>query len=389
MVQMKKREYGVILTVLSVVLSLIWLGYTVACWGGWLFISHGNTEMLLEEEGWIARLFDVFPSTFGNEKKTLSIYLHTLPLPLMVYWLTVLLPETLQRGKRKLPSKKNQTILAAAIIGFTALCMLVSTSTIFVGHHVLSFYREEHPLYRILQYYYLYLTPAVLVLALVTWLIPAVVSFFHENSVMDSVKEGTKKALICAAIAFLMICASCLMMTVLGAFNPTAVSLVTSMLTSDASYLISAFSSIIMAPFMEELAFRGGIQHHTAKGMPEGASLLFMALCFGFFHRNIAQFLYTLVFGTVLGLVYARTGKLRYSMLTHALYNLFSVMGYSTMPTSVFGKLTVFPALAKGMFALPPLLAFVLMLVLCFLVVVLIRILGGKRALPWQANAAG
>ena len=381
---MEKREYGASLTALAVVLSLIWLGYIVACWGGWLFISRGNTEMLLEEDDWIARFLDAFPLTFGNEKKSLSIYLHTLPLPLLVYWLTVLLPETLQRGKRKLPSKKNQTSLAAGIIGFTALCMLACTSTIFVGHHVLTFYREEHPLYRILQYYYLYLTPAVLVLALVTWLVPAAISFFRERSaVLDSVKGGTKKALICAAIAFLMICASCLMMTVLGAFNSTAVSRVTSMLTSDAAYPISAFACIVMAPFMEELAFRGGIQHHTAKGMPEGAALLFMALCFGFFHRNIAQFLYTLVFGTVLGLVYARTGKLRYSMLTHALYNLFSVMGYSTMPTSVFGKLTIFPALAKGMFAMPPLLAFVLMLVLCFLVVVLIRILGGKRAFPW------
>lgn len=85
-----KREYGIVMTIIVVVLSLAWLFYIVACWGGWLFVSRGNTGMLLENSGWIAALINGFSNSDYSGQKTLSIYLHTLP-PVLAFILMLVL----------------------------------------------------------------------------------------------------------------------------------------------------------------------------------------------------------------------------------------------------------------------------------------------------------
>ena len=50
------------------------------------------------------------------------------------------------------------------------------------------------------------------------------------------------------------------------------------------------------------------------------------ALLFGAIHTNFSQFFYALFVGIVFGWVYTYSGKLRYSMILHALFNAFGVV---------------------------------------------------------------
>ena len=45
------------------------------------------------------------------------------------------------------------------------------------------------------------------------------------------------------------------------------------------------------------------------------------AVCFGLLHQNFFQFFYALGLGLLMGYLYVRTGKLRYTILLHAIIN--------------------------------------------------------------------
>ncbi len=73
---------------------------------------------------------------------------------------------------------------------------------------------------------------------------------------------------------------------------------------------------VILAPIMEELIFRKQLIDRMA---PYGGKLAVVssALLFGLFHGNFNQFVYASALGLVLGYVYYKTGKLRYSIGLH------------------------------------------------------------------------
>lgn len=116
--------------------------------------------------------------------------------------------------------------------------------------------------------------------------------------------------------------------------------------TGMGSYTIATFiSSCIAAPIVEELTFRGitfqfalravcpewkGNLSKDAYGKLQVSTVQFwmanvlQAVTFGVMHLNITQGVYAFVLGLVLGWVYWRTGKLRYSMGLHAAFNTLS-----------------------------------------------------------------
>ncbi len=73
---------------------------------------------------------------------------------------------------------------------------------------------------------------------------------------------------------------------------------------------------VILAPIMEELIFRKQLIDRMA---PYGGKLAVVcsAMLFGLFHGNFNQFVYASALGLVLGYVYLKTGKLRYSIGLH------------------------------------------------------------------------
>lgn len=77
---------------------------------------------------------------------------------------------------------------------------------------------------------------------------------------------------------------------------------------------------VIIAPVMEEFIFRKTlIDRMHVYG--ERIAIVTSAVMFGLFHGNLSQVLYATTLGLILGYVYLRSGKLRYSIILHMMIN--------------------------------------------------------------------
>lgn len=79
--------------------------------------------------------------------------------------------------------------------------------------------------------------------------------------------------------------------------------------------------SCVLAPFLEEMLFRGVILRSFLNRYPPGRAIIATALLFGIFHLNAYQFVTASLGGLVLGWLYERTRSLWPSIALHALYN--------------------------------------------------------------------
>lgn len=89
---------------------------------------------------------------------------------------------------------------------------------------------------------------------------------------------------------------------------------------TDMSLWLEILCVTVLAPIFEELLFRRAIIDHCIK-YGERPAILFSAVAFALFHGNLFQVFYAFGIGLVFGYVYIRTGKLRYSILLHAIIN--------------------------------------------------------------------
>lgn len=77
---------------------------------------------------------------------------------------------------------------------------------------------------------------------------------------------------------------------------------------------------VILAPLMEELVFRKLLIDRTVR-YGEKLSVLMSGLIFGLIHQNLFQFFYAFALGSLFAYVYIRTGRVRYTVLLHAIVN--------------------------------------------------------------------
>ncbi|MFA5562288.1 MAG: type II CAAX endopeptidase family protein [Eubacteriales bacterium] len=98
--------------------------------------------------------------------------------------------------------------------------------------------------------------------------------------------------------------------------NPVA-----DMLTG-ANLWIAAVVVVVIAPIMEELLFRKLLLDRI-RGIGMWPAMLLSALFFGLFHGNFGQVYYAFGLGLLLAFVYLQTGRVRYTMLLHAIINFF------------------------------------------------------------------
>lgn len=77
---------------------------------------------------------------------------------------------------------------------------------------------------------------------------------------------------------------------------------------------------VIIAPIIEELLFRKML---IDRFHPYGdrIAILMSAVFFGLFHGNFNQFFYATMLGMILGYVYCRTGKIKYTIFMHMIIN--------------------------------------------------------------------
>ncbi len=102
----------------------------------------------------------------------------------------------------------------------------------------------------------------------------------------------------------------------------------------------------LVAPFVEEMLYRGIILRSFLRQYPAGTAIAHSAAVFGLAHLNVYQFVVALIFGLVAGKLYERTRSLLPGILLHVFYNTAVVISTMNLPTDE-KNLTVFdmPAL--------------------------------------------
>jgi hypothetical protein len=106
-----------------------------------------------------------------------------------------------------------------------------------------------------------------------------------------------------------------------------------------AGFVVVALATVILAPFMEELFFRGLLFRALnrlftpdASATPRGRTVAVVAavvvdgLLFGLAHGEWVQFAGLALFGVVLAAISYRTGRLGMNMVSHASFNLVAVL---------------------------------------------------------------
>lgn len=86
--------------------------------------------------------------------------------------------------------------------------------------------------------------------------------------------------------------------------------------------VVSLLATVIMAPILEEVVFRGLIYGRLKKGMPAVVAALISAFAFGLMHGTIIWMMYAFVLGIVLVVVFERFHSLLANILLHFAFNL-------------------------------------------------------------------
>lgn len=91
---------------------------------------------------------------------------------------------------------------------------------------------------------------------------------------------------------------------------------------SDEITIIMFIYSVFLAPWSEELIFRGVTMRVARRAFPFWIANIIQALLFGAFHMNMLQGCYAFALGLILGYVCERGGSIYYSIFFHFLFNL-------------------------------------------------------------------
>lgn len=347
----------------------VWLSFVIYCW------NHNSFS--LPDVPWAERLIHGLTGSTGS----LKIYLCQSGFVLLAFYLTVLVPDLLHRfapeNRRLRPVVRA---VSAALLLFGALCSFAGCLTPNLAPIRWLKSVLGSGFLQLLRVINLWLIPVALCLTVVTWFLPAAIQFLtaRMRAKTLTLKSFGRSAVfygLLAVLAFLITCTSAVLLSILKPFSPDAVSFVHSFVTANATWSTLFFVSVVMAPLMEEAVFRGLIQHHTGRMLPAWFALLFASVCFGLWHRNLGQFVYTFSDGLLWGLVYGATGKIRHTIVLHGLNNLFSVMAASTSRRMVLGKLTVCPAVYDFLRGLSPFPAVLVFAALLFMILLLLELL--------------
>lgn len=94
--------------------------------------------------------------------------------------------------------------------------------------------------------------------------------------------------------------------------------------------VISTIATIIAAPILEELLFRGLIMKLLERGGYNfWVANVIQAVFFGIIHGNLVQGIYAFVMGFLFGLIYKKTKKLWACVIAHMVFNTFGTYGAS------------------------------------------------------------
>jgi membrane protease YdiL (CAAX protease family) len=92
----------------------------------------------------------------------------------------------------------------------------------------------------------------------------------------------------------------------------------------------------VIAPFAEELAFRGLLYGYLRRRMAIPVALLIMAVCFAAAHLIVLLMPALFVVGLILGVAYERSGSLWVPIIVHGVFNsVMMILLYIALATGV------------------------------------------------------
>lgn len=108
--------------------------------------------------------------------------------------------------------------------------------------------------------------------------------------------------------------------------------------------VIVFLATVVAAPVLEEIVFRGLIYNRLRDGMPIPVAALISSAVFAVLHGSPIWICYTFVFGLLLVAIYERTGSIFTNIALHVGFNLFGILS-ALIPERVLNNTAAFISL--------------------------------------------
>ena len=95
---------------------------------------------------------------------------------------------------------------------------------------------------------------------------------------------------------------------------------------SDGNLVIKLVCNGIVIPILEELLVRGIVVGQIYLWHGTLPAILISSICFGILHNNIVQFIYAILVGVVLGIMYIKNKRLSLCIIAHGLINIIVIL---------------------------------------------------------------
>lgn len=112
--------------------------------------------------------------------------------------------------------------------------------------------------------------------------------------------------------------------------------------------IIALFSIVIIAPFFEEVLFRGLVMGEFLKIMRPWAAIVLQAIIFGVAHLALFQSSFAFVVGILLGIIYYKTSSIKAVAVFHGVFNVTAPLSQIAQNTSTAIAMLIFGIVIIG-----------------------------------------
>lgn len=332
--------------------SVLWLLFVIDIW------RNGAAFALPRE------VYDIV--RFGN-----TPYVISAGLPAVAFCLIVAIPRMLKTLCPKRGGWKKWYMRGAGfLLAVQTACMLPAAEWfVAFARPILRMQFME----KMIICYVRAIVPALAVSALCPLVCLAAEIYRTPERIPHTARQTGMRMVCSAAIAFFFTVAALLILNVLGTYHMVNKGWLKSFCRHNASNPLSAWISIVCAPVVEEIAFRGLICKGLGRFGRRWPAILISAVFFGLWHRNMTQFAYTVVWGIIFGYIVLHTGSILWPMLMHGLSNLLAILAYSDSPKMALGAWPVLVAFREWLEGLSVTFSAALLAVLILVMAALVR----------------
>lgn len=143
----------------------------------------------------------------------------------------------------------------------------------------------------------------------------------HKNPLRETGFRQTPGRYVCAAGAMMPILYAAIILILSSLPEAWMESYIEASASLNQTGILMAISTVLIAPIVEEIIFRGLILSRLHRAMPGWLAVVISALLFGVCHGQIVWICYAFVLGILFGLIALRSGSVWPSLLAHILFN--------------------------------------------------------------------